>query len=479
MKTRIQNPVSEQGSILLTTLIISGIIGVTLASYMIMMQAQNASVSRSQTWNSAIVTSEGGVEDALALLNNYGGSFEKLTNWSSSASIAQDNWSAIGGNTYFVKRYVGNSYYNVYITNVNNAPVIRSEASVPWYYTYNSAPQSILATAGIDELYTPKRLKRSVEVKTRIDALFNVAMAAILEIDFNGRNVQTDSFDSANPAYSDNGLYPFAYPDRQKANGDVVTDYTINNALNAGNAKIKGQAKTGPKGTLKIGPGGSVGDKAWVESGNTGVQPGHYADDMNVLFPPVVLPITTWSPPQYQNVTITYYGYVTNKAYQYAISSSGDYTIPDVSGSIFIWPGISVRLKITGTVNITGEKDEIRIGGSDSGASKLKIYMDSGTFRLAGNGIVNPSGNAANFYLFGTQNNTRIEYAGNGTFTGAVYAPGAEFRLGGGGYDVFDFIGASVSKTVQMNGHYNFHYDENLAKNGMGRGYVPTNWKEN
>jgi len=29
-----------------------------------------------------------------------------------------------------------------------------------------------------------------------------------------------------------------------------------------------------------------------------------------------------------------------------------------------------------------------------------------------------------------------------------------------------------------MNGHYNFHYDENLRRVGPGRGYIPTNWKE-
>ena len=50
--------------------------------------------------------------------------------------------------------------------------------------------------------------------------------------------------------------------------------------------------------------------------------------------------------------------------------------------------------------------------------------------------------------------------------------------LGGGGTSSYDFIGASVSRTVTMNGHFKFHYDENLRRIGMGRGFVPTNWKE-
>jgi hypothetical protein len=29
-----------------------------------------------------------------------------------------------------------------------------------------------------------------------------------------------------------------------------------------------------------------------------------------------------------------------------------------------------------------------------------------------------------------------------------------------------------------MNGHFRFHYDENLARVGPSRGYIPVNWKE-
>ena len=67
---------------------------------------------------------------------------------------------------------------------------------------------------------------------------------------------------------------------------------------------------------------------------------------------------------------------------------------------------------------------------------------------------------------------------GNGNFVGAIYAPSADFSLGGGGNNTYDFIGASVSKTIKMNGHFNFHYDEALRKNGMGQRYIPNNWKE-
>ena len=71
-----------------------------------------------------------------------------------------------------------------------------------------------------------------------------------------------------------------------------------------------------------------------------------------------------------------------------------------------------------------------------------------------------------------------IAYSGNANFVGGVYAPSAVFTLGGGGNDVWDFIGGSVTKSVQMNGHFHFHYDEALGRIGPARGYLPVSWKE-
>ena len=67
---------------------------------------------------------------------------------------------------------------------------------------------------------------------------------------------------------------------------------------------------------------------------------------------------------------------------------------------------------------------------------------------------------------------------GNGTFTGAIYAPEAAFSMSGGGGGAEDFIGASVSKTVTMNGHFNFHYDENLARIGSDTTWLVDSWEE-
>jgi hypothetical protein len=106
------------------------------------------------------------------------------------------------------------------------------------------------------------------------------------------------------------------------------------------------------------------------------------------------------------------------------------------------------------------------------------MYMAGSQFKVAGNGIANDTGNAGSFLYFGLPTNTAIDFGGNAGFTGAIYAPQADFSLGGGGSDEIDFIGASVTKSVKMNGHFNFHYDENLANIGPGRGFIPTSWAE-
>jgi len=415
---------------------------------------------------------EAGIEDALQLMNKYAGSLEQVTNWPSSASY--DNWSLVAPNVYYIRRYIGENYYDVFITN-SLTPIISSSGTVAWHYNYASAAaQPMFAAIGTPPPTTPTNICRTVVVKTKLDALFNVAMAALLTIDFNGKNIATDGFDSADPNYSTfdpltgYGTYPFGNLNKTKASGDVVTDDTIINSLSVGNASIKGQVKTGPKGTIAIN-NGSVGDRAWVEGGNIGIEPGYSADDMNVLFPDVTLPSAFWTVVPKLTTTIN------NVNYDYVILASGDYVIPGFTqNGVYIGTNVNARIKCTGDVKITGNQDGIHIAYG----ANVKFYMNSASFSVAGNGIVNENGNAASFYYFGLPVNTSVNFGGNAGFTGGIYAPEAAFSLGGGGNNTYDFVGASVTKSVKMNGHFNFHYDENLRRNGFGRGYIPTNWKE-
>jgi hypothetical protein len=103
-------------------------------------------------------------------------------------------------------------------------------------------------------------------------------------VNFNGWNITADSFNSTNALFSDNGMYPINYPDRQRDHGDIVTTSSQTNALVFGNSLIKGTVHTGPGATVSLDTNGSVGDMTWVMGGNTGIEAGHAADDVTNTF---------------------------------------------------------------------------------------------------------------------------------------------------------------------------------------------------
>src|SRR5262245_46757305 len=97
----------RSGSVMLVALILSAILGVALAGYLVMVGQNNAAVSRSQSWNTSMVMAEAGIEEALQLLNKYNSKFEAVTNWAKNSSISEDNWTALSSDTYYLKRSVG------------------------------------------------------------------------------------------------------------------------------------------------------------------------------------------------------------------------------------------------------------------------------------------------------------------------------------------------------------------------------------
>jgi choice-of-anchor A domain-containing protein len=152
---------------------------------------------------------------------------------------------------------------------------------------------------------------------------------------------------------------------------------------------------------------------------------------------------------------------------------SGDYSISASSGSIYVAAGARVRLYVTSNFG----PSVIRVAGSGSGAGNLQIYMGGSSFTVSSQTMVD-GGNAANLAYWGLPGNTSITFNGNASFVGTIYAPEADFTLGGGGSSTYDFCGSCVVKSITMNGHFSFHYDENLWRAGPARGYVATSWRE-
>lgn len=442
MKSIFKNQSREQGSVLFVTLVATGILAAALAGYLKLVSAQNYSVARSQAWNRAIPILEGGIEEAMAQIN-----------WNRNPSSLVSNGWVLNGTNY-VKTNILNGEYSITKIALLAWPIIQStgSAKIP--------------------LQNGEYVSRTVKVTTKTTSPFTKAMAADGVIDLNGNNVATDSFDSQSSTYSNGGLYD---PSRRRANGDVATNGQI---INVGNADVYGHVSTGPGGTSQVGSNGSVGDLAWHTAGNSGIQSGYANDDMNVEFSAVTPPPVSPFIPASGNVGGTNYAYVlgnqllTGQTYSYTMSSlsmSGN-----GSGSqMLVTQGNDVTLYVNGNVSLSGQASIIVAPGA-----RLRMYVNGASASFGGNGIANGSGNATNFMYYGTSNNTSVSMTGNSAFVGTIYAPSADLHLGGGGNNTYDFVGASVSRTVSMNGKFNFHYDENLGRLDNDAYYVVTSWNE-
>ncbi|MGV3754784.1 MAG: DUF7305 domain-containing protein [Verrucomicrobiota bacterium] len=416
----------DQGSVILAVLLASFVLGFMLTAYLDLVSAQNQSIARSQTWNTCIPVVEGGIEEALAHLYQTKGTNLVSNGWFYSATGCF-KWRTMGD---------------------GSALIVISNSITPIIYS----------TAFLRAPLNGTVIRRTVKVETRRDGMFSKGMVAKGQITLNGQNIVVDSFDSQDPNYSTNGLYLLS---RRKANGDVATNSGIINALSTGNANIYGRVSTGPGGSVGINKG-AVGDLAWQASGTSGIQPGYFSDDMNVAFPDVTLPFGG--------------GFTPGNAagYQYVISSSGDYRIASLTGNLLVKSNVQARLIVETEINMTGQ-DTITI---QTGAT-LNLYMAGASAKITGNGVFNQAGNATNFFYWGTPANTSLTINGNGAFTGVIYAPNANFTMNGGGSSsIEDMTGSSVTKTAQMNGNFNFHYDENLGRINLNRGFIVTSWTE-
>jgi hypothetical protein len=280
-------------------------------------------------------------------------------------------------------------------------------------------------------------------------------------IDMNGNDIETDSFDSRDPEHSTNGLYN---PLTAKDNGDVSTTAGGTNIIGVANANIKGHIQTGPGGTVSIGANGVVGSLAWHQAGNNGIQPGWSSDDMNIAFPDVHRPSTAgaFAPTS---------GTITGTVFKYLLTG-GKYEMSTLTMAS------KDKMAIMGNTTLVVNGDIKMFGSIDimPGAS-LTIYVAGANADFGGTGI-NNTGQAGNFLYYGLPSNTSLTLPSNGDFTGAIYAPSADFKLSGGGATALHFSGACVTKTIKVDGHYRFHFDEALNGFGPWQDYVITSWIE-
>jgi hypothetical protein len=272
-------------------------------------------------------------------------------------------------------------------------------------------------------------------------------------VNFSASGISTDSFNSTNLVKFPGGLYNVA---NRQDNGDVVT---LSNAssINIKNGSVRGRlhAASGTVDQVQIN-GGTVGSNGWFNAGNAGIEPGCFKADVNFTFSDASLPDTggkIWLPPAAVPGGFT----INGVTYKYVLNNSSPWKIGTLDGGVYV-ASSNVVLWVTDGISL-GPNDQIRITGNGS----LNLYVTAPTANIGGNGIVNDTGLAKNFHYYGLPLNTSLGFGANVSFTGIIYAPEADFYLGGGGNNTYDFIGQSVTKSASMNGHFNFHYDEALS----------------
>jgi hypothetical protein len=405
----------------MVTLFIATMLGIFLFYYLHLVSTQNNLVARSQAWNTSLTLAEAGVEEALAQLNPGAPApvIDRTAN----------GWGAVSGGRYGpMTRALTAGSYSVLYTD-DKYPIIYSTGYVA------------VAVLGVT-------LSRTVQVMTTNMALFPAPMSARYNIDMNGNGIYTDSFNPLDPKLSTNGRYDSA---KASTNGTIAS---FGGIVNVGNANINGK--------LLLGPSASS-----VTPKSGGYISGGVYYDFNLDFADVVMPSTLPLGASAGTTTID------GVSYQYVFNSSGYYSIDGLSGSIYVATNANVQLKLTGNASPTS----IRVAGGTNNSGNLTLYMTGQTFNLSGGSSVD-GGNARSLTYYGTTNNTSITFGANAAFTGCVYAPEANFKLGGGGTDTYDFVGACVVYSIFMNGHYSFHFPEDLPLNGPMTGFVALSWKE-
>ncbi len=409
----------EEGGTLVVTLVMAITIGTVLGAYLSLIGNRYELTMRSQCWNSAVPVLEAGIEEALTHLQD------------DASKPAASGWTSgvVGGQqVYWKQRSLtdGCYYYPVIYNAASTSPYIYSTGFVP-------APR-----------HRNTYISRTVKVSGVYPPQFRVAFAAIYNIKMNGNGLTANSFNSALPSLSTNGRYD---PKKTSTNGSVASVY---GPVNLGNHSIAGDLYVGPTvATNNIG---------------SGQVSGQVRTDFNVSYPDAKLPANA----AWQNAPAAV---KVGKTLVRDFKTSGDYIVSDAT-DITIEPGVTVRLQVTST---SFNPDNIHVVAKNGVSGSLEIYQ------LSGNGTINnitlDSGRARNFYYYGLPGVTTITYGGSSTFTGVIYAPQADFKLNGGGNNI-GFIGASVTKTITMGGHFDFHFDEDLLSSAPSGPLTITSWQE-
>ena len=407
---------------LLTAMILVGLVGLMATAYMKLASRQHYLTARSQMWSSEIPIAEAGIEEALTHIN------------SGSTNFGVNGWTLSGG-VYARQRNLGDGYY---------------------YATISIAQPPTLVSIGFARIPTQTNYTQRTVMVTTKNGFPNFAILAKESVDLNG-GIRVDSFDSSNPLYSTFGTYdPMKARDQARVGCNSTAAKCID--VSSGKCSVAGYVATGAGGTAV----GTVGDFAWIanKADKKQIQPGHQRDDLSQAISDVGVPFTGgYNTPSSGTVLGTNYTYVIGDG-KYMMSSC------NLSGQSMIITG-RATLYVAGDFAVGTQSSIVIMPGA-----KLDLFVGGPTLSLGGNGVINSSGIARNFSIWGLPTLKTANYGGNAACFARIYVPQADFVYHGN----TDFYGAIVANSFTIRGSVGFHYDESL-----GRGepvYQIAHWEE-
>ncbi len=433
---------SEKGSILIVSLILCAVIGISLGSYLSLSKTSLKLANRSFYNTSALNLAETGVEEALWCFNQVTAGVAVNTawdGWTRTGNIAKRPYTdfTLSGGASVQVRILVRDYNPI----ANERPRIFSEATVT------------LPTEG-------RTLTKVVAVDLRRRSRFAMGLVAKNQITFNGNTCEVDSWNSQ---FNDDGT-PRGTPVKYSAavkhpSGSVgstsvaVGSVAINNADIFGFASVGGSSSSG----ISVGSQGKITGDFFATGGT--VDTTRVATDFTANFDEVTNPTSAID---IGGVGATLGGVGVTATYRYSGMITSSFT---VKGNI--------------TLILTGGGDVIKMNGGgdtltlDTGAT-LTIYT-AGNIKLTGGGVVNPSSQASTLQIYGTNPTFQdIDVGGGAEFTGVIYAPTANIKIHGNPH----VMGSIVGNNITVVGTAKFHYDEALGNFGGSNPFGIVKWLE-
>ena len=503
-------PRSRCGSVLLMTMILVGILALSVVSYYQNLIPKFRGSYQGAAWQEALHGAEAGADYALRQLNTWAGttpdpnSYPWSTNsWSYTSAFYTTNGErsldssqlpVLGGQS------------NVRVTTITADVYTRENFGTvptlnPWFRIRSTAradlPGKFVSADSRDIQLRRMKLNakngsggadpnvtRTVEIVTRPRYAFNRAIVTVNDLTLGSSSSWTvDSFDSqntskSNPGTSAGGIYPGVGDAKVQSNGNIASAKTNPSASPYGPLIIGNGATV--LGNVQTNGGDDPSTMAFENvSGSTGMDQTRISPDYNEDIVIPTAPVWAWW--TYQGADTGVYVTGTKAApTRYAITGNlGSFAVTaPASGTGYI------EIIVTGDLS-TGNGGHAGITIPPNVYAKIWVNRDIDF----GNGNINSDSSssrvATHLTVFGTgvggtvtnPGDTTFLATGNATQILGLYAPRYSASLSG----TVDTVGAFVVKNFRINGGGNggFHYDEALGKSGLISGWeVASNFED-